>query len=171
METWDAIRSRQNTRQYEDRPIPGDTLDQILEAARRTPSSSNQQRWDFIVVTDREALQQLSEVWRGAGHVARSAATIALIAPDEDDYATRESIQYDLGQVTMSIMLAATDLGVGTGHAAVRDQAKARQVLGFPEDRFCAWMIALGFPADGALRPVENLNRRPFDDVVHRGGW
>jgi nitroreductase len=52
METWDAIRARRNVRSYEDRTIPDDDLDRILEAARRTPSSMNQQAWDFVVVTD-----------------------------------------------------------------------------------------------------------------------
>lgn len=171
METWDAIRARQNVRQYEERPLPSDVLDRIVEAARRTPSSSNQQRWDFVVVTDRATLEQLSEVWKGAGHVARSAATIALVAPDSDDPATRESIQYDLGQATMSVMLAAADAGVGSGHAAVRDQERARAVLGLPSDRFCAWMIALGYPADGPLRPIQRPDRRPVDDVIHRESW
>ncbi len=171
METWDAIRSRQNVRRYNGRPIPDEALNQVLEAARRTPSSSNQQRWDFVVVTDRATLEELSEVWRGAGHVARSAATIALVAPDETDPDTRESIQYDLGQVTTSIMLAAADLGIGTGHAAVRDQDLAREILDLPHDRFCAWLIALGFPAEGPLQPIRNLDRRPFDDVVHREKW
>jgi hypothetical protein len=32
-------------------------------------------------------------------------------------------------------------------------------------------MLALGYPADGPLRPIESLNRRPFDDVVHRERW
>lgn len=171
METWDAIRSRKNVRRYEDRALPDEVIDRILEAGRRTPSSQNQQRWDFVVVTDPAQLAELAEVWRGAGHVARSAATIALVAPAVDDAATRRSIEYDLGQLTMTIMLAATDLGVGTGHAAVRDQDKARAVLGFPEDRYCAWLIALGYPADGPLTPVTEPDRRPFDEVVHRGGW
>jgi nitroreductase len=171
VETWEAIRSRQNVRRYEDRPLPDEALDRILEAARRTPSSRNQQRWDFVVVIDRGALERLSEVWRGAGHVARSAATIALVAPVEEDPATRESIQYDLGQVTMTIMIAAADLGIGTGHGAVRDQEKAREVLGLPDDRFCAWLIALGYPADGPLTPIDNPDRRRFDDVVHRERW
>lgn len=171
METWDAIRARRNVRQYEDRAIANDVLDRILEAARRAPSSSNKQRWDFVVVTDRQTLQNLSEVWKGAGHVARSAATIALIAPDSDDPATRESIHYDLGQATMSVMLAAADAGVGSGHAAVRDQDRAREVLQLPSDRVCAWLIALGHPSDGSLRPIESPDRRPFDEVIHRERW
>ena len=171
METWDAIRSRRNVRSYQERAIAPEDLDQILEAGRRTPSAGNQQAWDFVVCTDREQLAQLARVWRSGGHVARSAATIALIAPNPDDARSRDLIQYDLGQVTMSIMLAAADLGIGSAHSAVSDQELARHLLGFPEDRFCAWLIALGFPADRSLRPIGRPNRRPFDDVVHRGRW
>ena len=53
METWDAIRARRNVRQYTDRSIAGEDIERILEAGRRTPSSSNWQPWDFVVVTDR----------------------------------------------------------------------------------------------------------------------
>lgn len=171
METWDAIRSRRNVRSYEDRPLDEADLNRILESGRRTPSSRNQQRWDCVVVTDGQRLERLSRVWRGAGHVADSAATIALIAPDEDSGSERESIQYDLGQLTMSIMLAATDLGVGTGHSAVQDQDLAREILEFPEDHFCAWLIGLGYPADRPLEPIESPKRRPFDSVVHEETW
>jgi nitroreductase len=171
METWDAIRSRRNVRAYADRPIAGGDLDRVLEAARRTPSSSNQQRWDFVVCTDRQQLGDLSRVWRGAGHVADSAATISLVAPIAAEERTRESIQYDLGQATMSIMLAAADLGIGSGHAAVTDQQLARRILGVPDDRFCAWLVALGYPADRPLTPIAQPNRRTLDDVVHHGHW
>jgi nitroreductase len=169
VETWDAIRSRRNVRSYTDQPIPPRDLEQVLEAARRTPSSSNQQRWDFVVCTDRAQLQELAKVWRYGGHVAGSAATIALVAPDDE--AARESIQYDLGQATMSIMLAAADLGIGSGHSAVVDQRLAKRVLGLPDGRFCAWLIALGYPADRPLRPIRRPNRRAYDYVVHRGRW
>jgi nitroreductase len=171
METWDAIRSRRNVRSYSEQPIASEDLDQILEAARRTPSAGNQQPWDLVVCTDRAQLTQLARVWRAARHVASSAATIALVAPTSNDARTRDLIQYDLGQATMGIMLAAADLGIGSAHAAVSDQALARRLLGFPEDRFCAWLITLGVPADRPLTPIQRPNRRPFEDVVHRGHW
>ena len=171
METWDAIRSRRNVRSYADEAIAPKDLDQILEAGRRTPSAGNQQAWDFVVCTDPEQLAQLAKVWRSAGHVARSAATIALIAPNAQDARSRDLVQYDLGQATMSIMLAAADLGIGSAHSAVSDQELARRLLGFPEDRFCAWLVSLGTPADRTLRPIARPNRRPFEDVVHRGRW
>jgi nitroreductase len=171
VETWDAIRSRRNVRAYADRPIAADDLDRIMEAARRSPSSSNQQRWDFVVVTDRDRLRELAEVWQYGHHVANSAATVALIAPDSDDAGTGESIQYDLGQATMSIMLAGADLGIGSCHSAVADQELARRLLGHPGDRQCALLISLGYPADRPLAPIQKPNRRPFDEVVHRDHW
>jgi nitroreductase len=171
METWDAIRARRNVRSFQARAIDEADIDRILESGRRTPSSSNAQRWDFVVVTDKSQLERLSHVWRGARHLAGSAATIALIAPDEGEAMTRESIQYDLGQVTMAMMLAAADLGIGTGHSAARDQDVARDELGFPEGYFCAWLIALGYPTDRPLLPIAMPDRRPFDEVVHRGRW
>lgn len=171
METWDAIRARRNVREYEDRPISREHLDRILEAARRSPSSMNQQAWDFVLITERDHLRELAKVWRWATHVAASAATIALVMPASDDSDARETFQYDLGQATMSIMVMAADLGIGSCHASVGDQALARTVLGLPEDRECAWLVALGYPADRSLAPIERPNRRSFGDVVHRERW
>jgi nitroreductase len=171
METWDAIRARRNVRAYTDQPISGEHLDRILEAGRRAPSSRNWQPWDFVLVTDREQLQKLSKVWQFGSHVAQSAATIALIARVPDTELERDTIQYDFGQATMNMMLAAADLGIGTGHSSVGDQDLARELLGLPEDRFCAYLIALGHPSDRPLRPIKQPTRRSFDDVVHRGRW
>jgi nitroreductase len=171
VETWDAITSRRNVRQFADRAIPEDALERILEAGRRSPSSRNWQPWDFVVVTDRAQLQELSTVWRGAGHVAHSAATICLVAQDSEDQRTREISQYDLGQTTMAMMIAAADLGIGSGHSAVGDQEKAREILGFPQDHRLAYMLDLGYPADRPLRPIRAPDRRPFEEVVHKGHW
>ena len=171
VDTWDAIRSRRNVRQFADRPISPEDLDRILEAGRRSPSSVNGQRWDFVACIDREQLQELAKVWRGGWHVAGSAATVALLAPVADDEATRRSIEFDLGQATVSMMIAAADLGIGSCHSAVADQDLARKILGHPEDRRCAMLVSLGYPGDRPLAPIRKPDRRPFGDVVHRGSW
>jgi nitroreductase len=171
METWDAIRSRRNVRSYGQQALAPKELDRILEAARRSPSAGNQQAWDFIVCTDREQLSQLASVGPAARHVAGSAATIALVAPRADDAQLRDLVQFDLGQATMSMMLAAADLGIGSAHAGVADQELTRRLLGVPEDRFCPLLITLGVPADRPLAPMQRPSRRPLDDVVHRGRW
>jgi len=168
METWDAIRARRNVRSFEDRAIADQDLDRILEAGRRSASSANWQPWDFVVVTDRDQLTELSTVWRGAGHVAGSAATIALVADVADN---ERRLAYDLGQATVNIMLAAADLGIGSSHANVEDQEKARRILDLPADKHCAYLISLGYPADRPRAPLLRPNRRDFEDVVHRGRW
>ena len=65
----------------------------------------------------------------------------------------------------------AAGLGIGSGHPAVSDQQLARRLLGFPEDKTCAFLIPLGYPAGWPLIPIQRPDRRPFDEIVHRGGW
>ena len=79
--------------------------------------------------------------------------------------------QFDLGQATMAMLLAAADLGIGSCHAGVADLALARELLGFPGDRGWALLISLGYPAGRPLTPVRKPDRRPFGEVVHRGRW
>jgi len=171
METWDAIRARRNVRTYLPDPVPAADLDRIAEAGWRAPSASNRQHWNFIIVTDREQLQSLSTVWQGARHIAGAAAAIALILPQPADERSKVVDQYDLGQATYAIMLAAADLGVGTGHSSVGDQEKAREILGVPDDHDVAYMIGVGYPADRPLKPIVKPNRFPFDEVVRHGHW
>ena len=169
MQTWEAITSRRNVRSFADRPIPAADLDRILEAGRRSPSSQNWQPWDFVLVTDRLQLIELAKVWRGAGHVAHSAATIVVVGPAADNPFRRA--QLDLGQATMAMMLAAADLGIGSCHAGIANLPRVRELLGIPDDRDWALLISLGYPAGRPLTPVRNPDRRPFDEVVHRGHW
>jgi nitroreductase len=171
METWDAIRARRNVREFADRPIGERELAQILEAGRRAPSSRNWQPWDFVVVTERARLVELAKVWTHAGHVAKAAAAVVLVAPEQDDPMQRDWLQFDNGQAMLEMMIAAADLGIGSGHAAVADQALARELLGFPEGHFCVAIMSLGYPLDRPLAPLERIDRRPFDEVVHRDRW
>jgi nitroreductase len=123
---------------FSERAIDESDLARVLEAGRRAPSSRNWQPWDFIVVTDRPQLVALAEVWRSAGHVARAAAAVAFVGPVLEGDANRDWLWFDHGQAMMSMMIAAADLGIGSGHAAVADQELARTILGHPEDRFSA---------------------------------
>jgi len=171
METWDAIKARRNVRSFDGRPIPRDDLERVLEAAWRSPSASNRQHWDFVAVTDRRQLEELSTVWVGAGHLAGSAAAVVMVLPEPEGDRDLATDQYDLGQATMAMMITAADLGIGSGHSAVGDQEACRRILGVPADRHCAYMLALGYPADRPLAPIDRLDRLPFDEVVHRGRW
>ena len=171
METWEAIRSRRNVRLFTDQPIPGDHLDEILEAGRRAPSSQNWQPWDFVVVTERSRLVELSSVAPGAGHVAGAAAAVAICASSTLPEGRLRTLYFDFGQATMSMMLAAAGLRIGSGHAGVADRELASAVLGLPDDRLCAHIISFGYPADRELSLIRRPARRPLSEVVHRERW
>lgn len=171
METWDAICARRNVRQYKPEPVTESDLNRIAEAGWRAPSAKNRQPWDFVIVTDRGQLQELSTVWQGAGHIASAAAAIAFVVPLPPDERRVVTDNYDVGQATMAMMIAATDLGIGTGHSSVGDQEKARAILGVPDDHLVAFLLGIGYPADRPLIPIRKPNRRPFSEVVHRGHW
>ncbi len=171
MEARDALCARRNVRQYTTEPVSPEHLNRIAEAGWRAPSAKNRQPWDFVIVTDRDRLRELATVWQGAGHIASAAAAIALVVPEPPDERRKVTDTYDIGQATMAMMIAATDLGIGTGHSSVGDQDKAREILGVPDDHRVAFMLGLGYPADRPLAPIRRPNRRPFDEVVHHGGW
>jgi len=171
METWDAIRARRNVRSYLPDPVSEADLDRIAEAGWRAASASNRQHWDFIIVTDSAQLDELSTVWRGARHIASAPAAIALVVPEPPDERTKLIDQYDLGQATTAMTIAATDLGIGTGHSSVGDQEKARAILGVPDNHIVSYLLGIGYPADRALKPIVKPDRRPFSEVVHRGRW
>jgi nitroreductase len=171
METWDAIRARRNVRDYGPEPLPDGALERILEAGRRAPSAGNRQPWDFVVVTAPERLAELATVWRGGGHVAGSRATVALVGPLVETQRERDWLQFDMGQAALQMAVAAADLGVGSCHSAIGDQALARRILGHPDDRTCIAMLSFGMPRARPLTPLRRPARRPFDDVVHRDRW
>jgi nitroreductase len=171
MEAWDAIRARRNVREYRPDPVSAEDLDRIAEAGWRAPSASNRQHWDFVIVTDPEQLRELSTVWVGAGHIANAPAAIALVVPEPADDRARVVDQYDLGQATLAMTIAATDLGIGTGHSGVGEYDKAREILGVPEGYIVSFLLGIGYPADRPLKPILKPNRRPVDEVIHHGRW
>lgn len=171
MNTWDALMARRNVREFDDRPLSADDLDRVLEAGRRTPSSKNGQPWDLVVVTERDRLIPLSEVWQGAWPVAGSAATIVIVAQEPENQRSRDVLFFDLGQQAMAMTVAATGLGIGSGIAYVDDKDLAKRLLDLPDGTFAALLVTLGYPAAGPLKPLTRINRRPFDEVVHRERW
>lgn len=171
METWDAICARRNVRTFAAEPLPAAALERILEAGWRTPSSRNWQPWDYVVVTGRAQLEQLSHVWQFGGHIAGAAAAVGLVVDDYRDPVEREIAAYDLGQASLQMMLAAADLGIGSGHSAVGDQDLARRLLGLPAEKLLRYVLDFGYPADRPLKPIRKPNRRPLHEVVHRGSW
>lgn len=169
METWDAIRTRRNVRAFDDRPIPPEALDRIVAAAALAPSSMNEQRWAFVVCREKANLDELSQAGDYADHVARAAAAIAFLTPRVDDIAERESIAFDLGQAVENAMLAAWELGIGSCHGSVYDEALVRELLGYPSELTCDLLVSFGYPVDPSslAPPGSRGGRKRLGDLRH----
>jgi len=169
MDTWDAIRTRRNVREFDDRSIPAADLDRIVAAAALAPSSMNEQRWAFVVCRDKERLDELSRVGDYADHIARAAAAIAFLTPRADDVPERESIAFDLGQAVENAMLAAWELGIGSCHGSVYDEPRIRELLAYPLEMTCDLVVSFGYPADPAslVPPGSRGGRKRVDDLRH----
>ncbi len=170
MNVWDAITSQRAVRRFKGRAIEPEHLDRILEAGRRSPSSKNDQRWGFILVTDSEMLAELSEVGDWSQHLAGATAAIAFVTPDEADPDERESIAFDLGQAVQSMMLTAWELGIGSCHAAVYKPELTRELLGYPTGSRCDYLISLGYLSAPAVLQSDP-DRRPMPDLRHDERW
>jgi nitroreductase len=172
-DAWTAIRTKRMVRSFQPHPLEAEHLTRIVDAGRHSASSKNQQRWDFVVVQDRGRLEALSKCGPYAGHVAGAAAAIALVTPDPRGAGASLSVIWDVGMAAENMMLAAWELGVGSCPATVYDQGIARDVLAFPDDRFCGWILSFGYPADSEdlTRPPRTGGRKSLDEVVHRETW
>jgi nitroreductase len=172
MDALQAIRTLRVIRDYAPTPLTAAELRAIADAARKTGSSRNTQRWDFITIRDRESLRRLSGVTIYAKHLPFAGAAIALVVPAPNPDHAR-SVLWDLGRAAQNITLAAWAMGIGSCPITVQDFDLAADVLGLPPDRQCQYLVALGWPADPAdlTRPPRAGGRRPYDEVVHSERW
>ncbi len=160
-------------RDFADRPIEDDVLRGILNAGRRAPSSQNRQRREFVVVRDPDGLRALAEPGRYIRHVAEAGAAVALVTPNASDSRELASIMLDAGQAAQNMLLAAWDLGLAGVHAGMHDHPRVRELLGYPDDRRCDYMLCFGYPADeeSHSRAPRAGGRLPLEDLVHEERW
>jgi nitroreductase len=173
MSVWDAVSSKRVIRRFADRPLDSGHLVRILNAGRRAASSKNLQRWQFIVCREREHLRQLAEVGPWADHVAGAATAIALITPDPNAADSPPSVMFDLGMAAGNMMLVAWELGIGSVPATVYEHDLARQLLGYPADHHCEYLLSFGYPTDEAdlTAPNKSGGRLALADIVHEERW
>jgi nitroreductase len=172
MDTITAVRSIRVVRTYAPTPLTEDEVRVIADSARKTGSSKNSQRWDFVTVRARESLARLAGVTIYAKHLPSAGAAIALIvdkpAPDYP-----RSVLWDLGRAAQNIALTAWDMGIGSCPITVQDFQLAAEVLGLPDDKECQYIMALGWPADTSdlTRAPKAGGRKGYDEVVHVERW
>jgi nitroreductase len=168
-----ALRSFRQTREYQDRPVPDELVQQILEIGRWSGSSKNTQPWSFVVLTDRSQIQRLAEIIPFGKFLPSAPLAIVLVM---DGQGTGQSL--DAGRVAERMMVGAHALGLGSGIATINPGQtdlvhQALDVIGAPQDRSIGVALAFGYakPRDPNAPPRANAGRRPLHEVVHYGRW
>ena len=163
----EQIRKVRQARRYRPDPVPEEVVNELLEIARWTGSSRNTQPWQFIVITDKEQLRQISRVRTPINWVADAPLAIAIVL----DGANAASEAYDEGRVTERVLIAAHVLGLGGGTAWYGDasqQAAAKQILGIPAERTARSVVVIGYPTttkDHRPNPAQG-GRKPLAELV-----
>lgn len=160
------LRKVRQIRQYKPEPVPDDALQQLLEVARWTGSSKNTQPWHFIVVRDKARLRELSQVRTPINWIAAAPVGIAIVL--DGKYGGEA---YDEGRVSERLLIAAHSLGLGGGVAwwgNADEEAKAKRILGIPDERTARSMVTIGRPLSTAdpRNPGRVGGRKPLDEVV-----
>jgi nitroreductase len=160
VETWLAIASKRDVRDYAPTPIPPEVERRILDAGRLSGSSRNTQRWEFVVVD--AAQQQLAEAVYAPHNVATAALVVAIVG---------DAGGFDVGRASQNMMLAAWNDGVASCPNGIRDPEAAARICGGE----VKMILSFGYPAkarDIAARSADEWSARakraPLDELVRR---
>jgi nitroreductase len=173
MDVLDAIGHKRAIRRFADRPLSDEHLTAILDAGRRAGSSKNSQQREFIVVRDRQRLRELAGIGRYADHLAGAAVAIAIVTPNPRAAGASLSLVFDVGLAAESMMLAAWELGIGSCPVTVYYQGMCRRILGYPQERWCGYVLSIGYPAEPneLVRANRPGGRRALADLVRHEHW
>ena len=165
--------NRQSCRNFSDKPVEHDKLQQIIEAARLTPSACNSQPWRFVVACTPEAVAQIAEAGQQLGinaFLVKAKAFIVVLESHAVLMARLRSFidsQYfakgDIGAATVSICYAAQDLGLGSCIIGLFDREKIAKAIGIDANQRIAALVAIGYPDEDQIR---TKSRKDTDDIA-----
>jgi nitroreductase len=165
MDTYLAIASRRDRRDYDGRPVSEESVRRILDAGRLSGSAKNRQPWRFVVVAERR--EALAELVYAHENVATAGLVVAIVVPDGP------RSRFDAGRVAQNMLLAAWNEGVVSCPNGLTEPEKARSLLEAGEEERIAIVLSFGYPtrpADPAARDAtawsEQANRRSLDELL-----
>jgi len=169
METFETIFNRRSIRKYTDKPITAEIRMELLKAAMYAPSARNYRSWQFIVVDDRNMLNDLSALHPYAKMLKQ--ATLAILVCGDKSIEPEEGYNaVNCSAATQNILLAAHALGLGSVWLGVYPrEARMKDIseyLKLPEHIMPMNLIALGWPDEEKTRP-----ERYEGGKVHLNGW
>jgi nitroreductase len=198
VEFTDVVRRRQMVRSFDRRPVPRDTIDEILDLARRAPTAGFSQGVDFLVLDTPEAI---ADFWRLTADpedpdhddMANAPTVIVLpiadkrryleryAEPDKEPFGLQDEDNWpvkfwdiDAAMASMVALLAAVDRGLGGWFWGM--SAGEREMLehfGVPEGIRPVGVMGFGYRS-ADVQPTGSgatRTRRPLDDQIHRNGW
>jgi len=161
----ELLRRRRSIRSYTDQPVARESVELLTEALLRAPSSRNNRPWSFVVVEDRDLLNQLSTAKEsGSAFLIKAPLGIVVCA----DPARSDVWIEDCAIAAILVQLEAQSLGLGSCWIQIRErrhdagttaQAYIRKLLGIPEQIVVACIISIGHPAEPrAPVPAQELD-------------
>jgi len=161
-----TIFARRSIRKYTTELVSEKDVKTMLEAAMAAPSASNRKPWHFIVVTDRQILDNLARVHPYGKMLLEAPLCIAVCG--DKNLSSRYWVQ-DCSAATENLLLATTALGLGAVWLGVHPREHVnpiRKVLNIPENIIPLNLISIGHQAE------EKEPRTQYDELrVHRQKW
>jgi nitroreductase len=144
-----TIKDRRSIRKFTDTPVTKEHMNILLEAAMLAPSARNARPWEFIVITNREILDNIGEQFTTMHMCKTATAAIVMVAVPELEKAPGMFPQ-DCGAATQNILLAAQELGLGTCWCGVYPREERMksitEILSIGSSRIPFCVIAIGHP-------------------------
>ncbi|MFX0049614.1 MAG: nitroreductase family protein [Candidatus Hermodarchaeota archaeon] len=156
------LKERRSIRSFQDKEIPDNEIEMILEAGRWTPSASNKQPWEFIVIKDNELKLKVAKIPTYGKFMKQAPVLIAIIGK------TRISPKWyiiDTSLVTMNMMLMAWSLGIGTCWIGAMNRERARGVLKLKETDYVATILPFGYPEGEIPSPTARKSKEKLVKV------
>ncbi len=144
MDVFEAIQERKSIRAYQDKPIPREKLERILEAGRLAPSAINREPWHFIAVTNSEKRKVLSKGLY-AKFVSQAPLVIVICG---DKKASPDWYAVDASLAVENMVLTAVSDGLGTCIVGSFNEADVKALLNIPVNFEVIVMIAMGYPKE-----------------------
>ncbi|MFC1501530.1 nitroreductase family protein [Elusimicrobiota bacterium] len=165
----DPILLRRSVRKYESKPIPGDIIEYLLEAAMSAPSAGNEQPWHFMVINSRTILDKITEIHTRAPMLKEAPMAILVCCELALEKHKGFWVQ-DCSAATENILLAAKTKGLGSVWLGVYPRQERmeglRKLLWIPENITPFSIIALGYP-----REEKPYQKRYISSKVKYNGW
>jgi nitroreductase len=163
----DVIRERGSVRRYEDRSIPTEAMEQVLEAARLGQSAANRQPWEFVVVVGKDTKKKIASA--SESFVAEATAVIVCIAHPENcgHVGSLDSFLVDVAIAVENMALVSWELGLGSCWIGAYDEEEIRQILNIPENLRVASLLTLGYPAEKPEPQAIRNRRKSLSQIVH----